>query len=133
MAERRFVLILVEAFGLVALALAATGIYGIVANNVAERTRELGVRTALGASRANLLGLVLRQGLALGIAGVTLGLGASLLATRALAALLFGISNLDVPTYAVVTVVLLGVATLACIVPARRAALLDPMEALRSE
>jgi ABC-type antimicrobial peptide transport system permease subunit len=132
-AERRFVLILFEAFSLVALVLAATGIYGILANNVAERTREIGVRAALGASRADLLVLVVRQGLALAITGIAAGLGVSLLATRALASLLFGVSNLDPFTYVSVTAVLLGIAALACLVPARRAAKLDPMQALRAE
>jgi putative ABC transport system permease protein len=132
-AERRFVLILFEAFSLVALVLAAIGIYGILANNVAERTREIGVRAALGASRGDLLGLVVRQGLALAITGIAAGLGVSLLATRALASLLFGVSHLDPWTYVSVTVVLLGVAALACLVPARRAAMLDPMQALRAE
>jgi putative ABC transport system permease protein len=132
-AERRFVLILFEAFSLVALVLAATGIYGILANSVAERTREIGVRAALGASRGDLLALVMRQGLALVVAGVALGLGASLLATRALTSLLFGVSHLDPLTYAGVIAMLLSVAAVACLVPARRAALLDPMQALRSE
>jgi putative ABC transport system permease protein len=132
-AERRFVLILFEAFSLVALLLAATGIYGLLANSVAERTREIGVRAALGASRGDLLALVMRQGLVLVLAGVALGLGASLVATRALASMLFGVSHLDPATYAGVIGTLLCVAVVACLVPARRAALLDPMQALRSE
>jgi predicted permease len=132
-AERRFVLMLFEAFSLVALLLAATGIYGILANSVAERTREIGVRAALGASRADLLGLVLRQGLALAAVGAAVGLGASLAATRALDSLLFGVSHLDPLTYAGVTALLLGVAAVACFVPARRAAAIDPMQALRAE
>jgi putative ABC transport system permease protein len=132
-AERRFVLILFEAFSLVALVLAATGIYGILANSVAERTREMGVRAALGASRGDLLGLVLRQGLVLAAAGSALGLAASLLATRALTALLFGVSHLDPATYGGVTALLLLVAAAACLAPALRAARIDPMEALRSE
>lgn len=132
-AERHFVLVLFEAFSLVALVLAAIGIYGILANNVAERTREIGVRAALGASRADLLRLVLRQGLALAITGIAAGLGVSLLATRVLASLLFGVSHLDPLTYVLVTAVLLGIAALACLVPARRAAMLDPMQALRAE
>ncbi len=132
-AERRFVLILFEAFSLVALVLAATGIYGILANSVAERTREIGVRAALGASRGDLLALVMRQGLALVVVGVAVGLGLSLAATRALTSLLFGVSHLDPLTYAGVIAMLLSVAAVACLVPARRAALLDPMQALRSE
>jgi putative ABC transport system permease protein len=132
-AERRFVLILFEAFSLVALVLAAAGIYGILSNNVAERTREIGVRAALGASRADLLRLVFRQGMSLVAIGALLGTGASLLATRPLAALLFGVSHLDPLTYTGVLAALLCVAAVACLVPARRAAHLDPMQALRSE
>jgi putative ABC transport system permease protein len=132
-AERRFVLILFEAFSLVALVLAAAGIYGILSNNVAERTREIGVRAALGASRADLLRLVFRQGMSLVAIGALLGTGASLLATRPLAALLFGVSHLDPLTYTGVVAGLLCVAAVACLVPARRAAHLDPMQALRSE
>jgi putative ABC transport system permease protein len=132
-AERRFVLILFEAFSLVALVLAAAGIYGILSNNVAERTREIGIRAALGASRADLLRLVFRQGMSLVAIGALLGTGASLLATRPLAALLFGVSHLDPLTYTGVLAALLCVAAVACLVPARRAAHLDPMQALRSE
>jgi putative ABC transport system permease protein len=132
-AERRFVLVLFEAFSLVALLLAAAGIYGILANSVAERTREIGVRAALGATRGNLLALVMRQGLALVLAGVALGLGASLVATRALASLLFRVSHIDPLTYVAVVAALLLVAAAACLIPARRAAMLDPMQALRSE
>ena len=132
-AERRFVLMLFETFSLVALLLAATGIYGILSNSVAERTREIGVRAALGASRTHLLRLVLRQGLQLAVVGAVVGLGISLAATRALASLLFGVSHLDPLTYAAVTALLLGVAAVACFVPARRAAAIDPMKALRAE
>ena len=91
------------------------------------------MRAALGASRADLLGLVLRQGLALAAVGAAVGLGVSLAATRALASLLFGVSHLDPVTYAAVTALLLAVAALACFVPARRAAAVDPMQALRAE
>jgi ABC-type antimicrobial peptide transport system permease subunit len=133
MAERRFVLILFEAFGLVALVLAAAGIYGILVNSVAERTREIGVRAALGASRAGLIAMVLRQGLAMAATGVVLGLSASILATRALQSLLFGVSHLDALTYAGVTAILLAIAAAACVVPARQAASVDPAQALRAE
>ena len=132
-AERRFVLVLFEAFSLVALVLAATGIYGVLASGVAERTREIGVRTALGASRANILALVLKQGLWFTAIGLAIGLGGAMLASRAMASLLFGISRLDAVTYAGVTLLLLCVAAVACLVPARRAASIDPMQALRSE
>ncbi|MGA7255314.1 MAG: ABC transporter permease [Terracidiphilus sp.] len=132
-AQRHFVLILFEAFALVALVLAGTGIYAILANSVAERAREMGVRAALGASRGDLVVLVLRRGLALAGLGVVLGLGGAALASRAVASLLFGTSSLDPLTYAAVATLLLAVAVIACLVPARRAALVDPLEALRSE
>ncbi|MGB6691073.1 MAG: ABC transporter permease [Terracidiphilus sp.] len=132
-AQRRFVLILFEAFSLVALVLAATGIYGLLSSSVAERTREIGVRTALGASRADILALVMRQGLMLTALGLAIGLVAAMLASGALAALLFGVSRLDPLTYAGVTLLLLAVSAIACFVPGRRAASIDPMQALRSE
>jgi putative ABC transport system permease protein len=132
-AERRFVLILFEAFSLVALVLAATGIYGVLSSSVAERTREIGVRTALGATRADILALVMRQGLVLTAFGLLIGLGGAMLASRAVASLLFDVSRLDPITYAGVTALLLCVAGIACFVPGRRAASIDPMQALRSE
>lgn len=132
-AERRFVLVLFEAFGLVALVLAATGLYGVLASTVAERVREIGVRTALGASRANILALIVRQGISLTALGLLIGLGGAMLSSRAVAALLFGVSRLDPVTYAGVAVLLLCVSAVACLVPARRAASIDPMQALRSE
>jgi putative ABC transport system permease protein len=132
-AQRRFVLILFEAFSLVALVLAATGIYGVLASSVAERTREIGVRTALGASRADILTLVVRQGMLLAAFGLLIGLGGAMLAGRAIASLLFGITGLDPVTYAGVAALLLAVSAIACLVPARRAASIDPMQALRSE
>ena len=94
-AERRFVLILFEAFGLVSLILAATGIYGVLSGSVTERTREIGVRSALGASRSDILALVLRQGMALTGIGIALGLLAAAAASQALAAMLFDVSRLD--------------------------------------
>ena len=93
--ERRFAMIVFEAFALVALMLAATGIYGVLSGNVSERLREIGVRSALGASRADILALVLRQGMLLTSLGVAIGLAAAAVATRALVSLLFGISRLD--------------------------------------
>ena len=132
-AERHFVLILFEAFALVALVLAGSGIYGILANSVAERTREMGVRAALGASRRQLVALVLRRGLTLTGAGVLLGLCGAALLSRAVASLLYSTSSLDPLTYAAVAALLLVIAILACVAPARRAARVDPMQALRSE
>ena len=132
-AQRHFVLVLFEAFALTALILAATGIYGIVAGSVTERTREIGIRAALGASRRNLLSLVLRHGIGLTVAGLVLGLGGALAASRVFVALLFGVSRHDPLTYCVVSVLLLGIAMVACLLPAMRAASVDPMQALRAE
>ena len=132
-AERSFVLILFEAFGLVALALAGTGIYGVLAGSVTERTREIGVRAALGASRRSIVDLVLRQGIILTGIGVLIGLMGALAASQAIASMLFGISPLDPITYVGVVLTLAIVATAACAIPAWRAARVDPMVALRYE
>ena len=132
-AERRFALILFEAFALAALLLAAAGIYGVLAGSVAERTREIGVRSALGASRGRIVGLVLRQGLRLTGLGVGLGLLGAAAASQAIAAMLFGVSPLDPATYAGVVALLAGVAALACSVPAWRAARVDPVTTLKAE
>jgi putative ABC transport system permease protein len=131
--QRRFVLILFEAFGLVALVLAAIGIYGILAGSVAERTREIGVRAALGATRADILTLVLRQGMTMTFMGLAVGLCAALIAARALNAMLFGVTWLDRLTYLCATLALIAVSAIACLIPARRAASIDPMEALRTD
>jgi putative ABC transport system permease protein len=132
-ATQRFVLILFEAFALVALLLAATGMYGVLSGSVAERTREIGVRTALGASRGNILGMVLRQGMTMAAIGVSLGLCGAVVSSAAVASLLFGVSRLDPLTYAAVAALLLGVAGAACAIPAVRAVAVNPVEALRSE
>jgi putative ABC transport system permease protein len=131
--ERRFVLILFEAFGIVALVLAAIGIYGILSGSVTERTREIGVRAALGATRADILALILRQGMTMTCIGLGLGLCVALAAARALNAMLFGISWLDRFTYLGATMLLLAVSGVACLIPARRAASIDPMQALRTD
>jgi putative ABC transport system permease protein len=132
-AERRFVLILFEAFGLVALALAATGIYAVLSSSVTERTKEIGVRSALGASSRGILTLVMRQGMQLTAIGILLGLAGSVAATQAIGAMLFGISLLDPFTYLGVILLLAAVSVIACGVPAWRAARIDPMVALRYE
>ena len=132
-AERHFALDLFAAFALTALALTAIGIYGVLAGSVAERIREIGVRAALGATRSNILALVLRQGMTLTALGVVIGLIASFAATQAIATLLFGISRLDLITYLGVIALLLGVSSTACWVPAWRAAQVDPSITLRSE
>jgi len=131
--QRRFALTLFEAFALAALALAAIGIYGVLAGGVTERTREIGVRAALGASRGDILVLVVRQGMTVAAIGMLIGLGGAVLSTRGLETLLFGVSRLDPVTYAGVIVLLLGVAALACWIPARRAAAVDPIITLRAE
>ena len=132
-AERRFALILFEAFGIVALMLAATGIYGLLSGSVTERTREIGVRLALGASRGNILALVVRQGMTLTGLGVVIGLTGAVAATQAIVTLLFGISRLDPITYLGVIALLTGVSVIACWVPAWRAARVDPSITLRAE
>jgi putative ABC transport system permease protein len=132
-AERRFVLILFEAFGLVSLILAATGIYGVLSGVVTERTREIGVRSALGASRSDVLTLVIRQGMVLTAIGIALGLLGAAVASQLLSTLLFDVSSLDPFTYVGVIVLLAGVSMIACGVPAWRAAKIDPMVALRYE
>lgn len=132
-AERRFALILFEAFGLVALMLAATGIYGVLSGSVAERTREIGIRLALGASRRNILALVVRQGMTLTGLGILIGLSGAVAASHAIVSLLFGVSRLDPIAYLGVTALLVGVSAIACWVPAWRAARVDPAITLRAE
>jgi ABC-type antimicrobial peptide transport system permease subunit len=132
-AERRFALILFETFALVALLLAAAGIYGVLAGSVTERTREIGVRAALGATRRDILALVIRQGMTLTGLGVIIGAVGSVAATQALVAMLFGVTRLDPVTYLAVIALLAGVALMACGVPAWRAARVDPASTLRVE
>jgi putative ABC transport system permease protein len=132
-AERRFALILFECFGILALILAATGIYGVLSGSVSERKREIGVRAALGASRNNIFALVIREGLVLTGLGVMIGLSAALAASQAIVTLLFGISRVDPVTYLVVIAMMVGVSLLACWLPAWRAARVDPAITLRAE
>jgi putative ABC transport system permease protein len=132
-ADRRFALVLFGAFAAVALVLAAAGIYGVLSGSVTERTREIGVRSALGASRSEIRNLVLRQGMGLAAVGGVIGLAGSALASQAIATMLFGVSRLDPLTYLAVVALLAGVAALACWLPAWRAARIDPVITLRSE
>jgi ABC-type antimicrobial peptide transport system permease subunit len=132
-AQRRFALFLFAAFALTALALAAAGIYGLLAGSVAERTREIGLRTALGASPRRIVREVLGRGMALAATGMVLGLAGAVLASRGVATLLYGVSRLDAPTYASVILVLAAVSAIACGVPAWRATRVDPASTLRAE
>jgi putative ABC transport system permease protein len=132
-AERRFALILFEAFGLAALVIAAIGLYGLLAGMVAERRRELGIRSALGASRTNLVGLVVREAMSLMLVGVTAGVVLAVVATRGLSTLLFAVSHLDLSTYLGGMALLIVTAALACFVPGWRAARLDPTITLTLE
>jgi putative ABC transport system permease protein len=132
-AERHFVLILFEAFGLAALVLAATGIYGVLSGSVSERIREIGLRSALGATRADILALIVRQGMSMAGIGVVIGLSGAVIASRSLITLLFGVSSLDPFTYVGMVALLVAVSMIACAVPAWRAAQVDPMVALRYE
>ena len=132
-ADRRFALILFEAFGLAALLLAGTGIYGVLSGGVTERFREIGVRAALGASPSDIVGLIVGRGVGLAAAGLILGLGGAVVGSRAVSALLFGISRLDAATYVSVAALLAAVALIASAFPALRAARIDPATTLRSE
>jgi predicted permease len=128
---RRSPMLLLALFGGVALVLAAVGIYGVLAFAVAQRTREIGIRQALGADRRSILSLVLKQGLSTAGVGIGFGLAGSVALTRYLQTLLFGVGAHDIQVYVAVTIVLLSVATAACYVPARRATVVDPNQALR--
>lgn len=133
MARPRFVTLLLGIFGAVALALAAVGTYGVMSYSVAERSREMGIRMALGAEASGVMGLVLRQGLAIAGIGLALGVGGALLLSRFVEAYLFQVTSLDTTTFVAVPVVLAAVAVAACVVPARRATRVDPITVLKAE
>jgi predicted permease len=125
--------VLASSFGLLALLLANVGIYGVIAYTTKQRTHEIGIRMALGAAKADVFGQVLAQGLRLTLIGLAVGVAASMALTRLLRNMLFGVGGNDLPTFATVAVVLCVVALAACYLPARRAASIDPMQALRTE
>ena len=133
LARPRVNALVLAAFAAAALVLAALGIYGVIAYSVVQRTRELGIRVALGASAEVVLGMVLRQGLTPVLIGLAIGLGAAAVGSRALRSLLYGVTTTDLATYAVVAAFLTAVAVVASYLPARRAARSDPVQALRAE
>ena len=124
---------LLSAFALLALLLASLGLYGVLSYAVTQRTNEIGVRMALGATSAGILISFGKRGLALTLTGLAIGLALSAIASRLMTTLLYGFRPDYIPTVTVVSFILLGVATLACLVPARRASRVDPVTALRSE
>ncbi len=131
--ERRFHLLLMGLFAGLALLLAGIGIYGILSYSVRQRTQEMGIRMALGATQKQILQLIVNQGMRLALIGAAIGVAASFGVTRFLQSLLYAIAPTDLLTFAVVPLIVLGVALLACYAPARRATLVNPIVALRNE
>jgi putative ABC transport system permease protein len=131
MAQTRFSMLLVAAFGLLAVTLTSIGMYGTASYSVAQRTREIGIRIALGASRADVFRMVLAEGAKLAAIGVATGLAAALVSTRLLQSQLYGVNAADAPTFTAAALLLAAVALVACYVPARRAMRVDPAIALR--
>ena len=132
-AQEEFWMQLLGLFAALGVALAAIGLYGVIAYAVAQRTHELGVRTALGATRTDVLTLIVRQGLVLALLGVAIGIPAAVALTRVIGSRLFGVTPTDPATFAAAAVMFVGIALLACSIPARRATKVDPLVALRAE
>ncbi len=131
--EERVTAMLSGFFAVLALLLASIGLYGLMSYAVTRRTREIGIRVAVGAQRQNVLWLVLRETLTLALLGIAIGIPAALAASRLIASMLFGLSPSDLPTIAAVSLLLLLVALFAGYLPARRASSIDPIVALRTE
>lgn len=132
-AQPRFSLLLLGVFAALALLLAAVGIYGVMAYSITQRTREIGIRMALGAARNDVLRMVLKEGFKFALTGIGIGIAGAFLIARVMKSLLYGVSATDPLTYAIVSIILAAVALLACFIPARRATKVDPLVALRYE
>jgi len=132
LARPRLYAVLLGSFAVAALIVTAVGLFGVLSYTVAQRTRELGIRAALGAGRSAIVVLVLRQGMAVIAAGLVVGLVTSLWVTRFMSTLLYGVNARDGITYAATALTIVAVSFVACLAPARRAAKLDPLRALRS-
>jgi ABC-type antimicrobial peptide transport system permease subunit len=133
LARRRFSMLLLGVFASFALVLATIGIYGVMAYLVSQGTREIGIRMALGASQRNVLSLVVRQGMALALSGVMIGLAAAFLLTRLMRSLLFGVEATDLITFAAISLLVLLIGLLASYIPAQSATRIDPIVSLRCE